>query len=146
MVAQRSMTQHYDFIASAVLLIDTRGIIIGQLRDNKPTINDPGTVSLFGGTLEPNETPLQGAVRELNEETNLSVAAGDLKPFATYLAKTTLGNRVQLLHVYILEGIDASRLEVYEGQGAYEVKGLDDPLIAREAAYPAFAQWFKMKR
>ncbi|MCM0618838.1 NUDIX domain-containing protein [Nocardioides bruguierae] len=58
---------------ASVLLIDPRGWLLLQERDEHPRI-DPECWGLPGGHMEPGETPLEAAVRELEEETGLVVA------------------------------------------------------------------------
>ena len=53
-------------VALAMLQRDGRWLI--QLRDENPTIVAPGCWGLFGGHLEPGETPEQALRRELLEE------------------------------------------------------------------------------
>jgi 8-oxo-dGTP diphosphatase len=53
-------------VALAMLQRDGRWLI--QLRDENPTIVAPGSWGLFGGHLEPGETPEQALRRELLEE------------------------------------------------------------------------------
>lgn len=55
--------------AHAILLVSGRYAL--QLRDNKPTISSPGTWSLFGGMIQPGETPMQTIKREIAEELGL---------------------------------------------------------------------------
>ncbi|MEI8250149.1 MAG: NUDIX hydrolase [Synechococcus sp. ELA057] len=53
-------------VAIAVLVQDQRWLL--QLRDDDPAIVAPGCWGLFGGHLEPRETPLEALSRELQEE------------------------------------------------------------------------------
>jgi 8-oxo-dGTP pyrophosphatase MutT (NUDIX family) len=50
----------------AVLLANGRYVM--QLRDDRPGISDPGVWALFGGRIEPGETPRAALVREIQEE------------------------------------------------------------------------------
>src|SRR5687768_10079203 len=52
-----------------VLLVDDAGRVLMQLRDDIPTIADPGCWVNPGGVIDPGETPEDGARRELLEET-----------------------------------------------------------------------------
>jgi 8-oxo-dGTP diphosphatase len=51
-----------------VVIYDEYGRVLLQKRDQKPTIYFPGLWGLFGGACNKNESPLDAAVRELNEE------------------------------------------------------------------------------
>ena len=52
-----------------IILVNATGQILMQLRDDIPTIADPGCWVVPGGVVDPGETPEDGARRELLEET-----------------------------------------------------------------------------
>ena len=60
-------------ISVTLAIIHQNGKYLMQLRDNIPTIVHPGVWGLFGGHLEPGETPEAGLKRELIEEINYHV-------------------------------------------------------------------------
>ncbi len=60
-------------VALAILYQEKNFLL--QLRDNIPGILYPGQWGLFGGHLEPGETPEEGLKRELLEEINYFVIA-----------------------------------------------------------------------
>lgn len=63
---------HIEHHYAGVLIETEDGRLIGQQRDDKPGIDNPGRVGTFGGTVEKGEDPKQAAWRELvQEETNL---------------------------------------------------------------------------
>ncbi|TIC86597.1 NUDIX domain-containing protein [Nocardioides sp. GY 10127] len=62
---------------ASVLLVDPRGWLLLQERDEHPRI-DPDCWGLPGGHMEPGETPLEAAVRELEEETGLVLSPDEL--------------------------------------------------------------------
>ncbi len=62
-----------------ILLVRKDGSVILQVRDDKPGITNPGLVSTFGGRIESGEEPLEAAVREINEETNLGLKKNQLR-------------------------------------------------------------------
>jgi 8-oxo-dGTP pyrophosphatase MutT (NUDIX family) len=53
-------------VAIAILYRENK--LLMQLRDNIPTILYPGWWGLFGGHIEPGESPLEAVVREITEE------------------------------------------------------------------------------
>ncbi len=135
------MPSNYDTEAAGVILIDPEGNVIAQLRDNKPTINEPGLASFFGGAMELGESPLQGALRELREETNLDLAPNDLQPFTSGVVLRTVDGQRELRHIFIAKNINPNGLTVYEGQGIYIVKDRNDPLIT-PTMKATFDKWF----
>lgn len=70
-------------IVAGVLLIQD-GHYVLQHRDNKRTIAEPDTYSLWGGTVNEQESPLDGAVRELQEETGVQADPASLFPLLDY--------------------------------------------------------------
>ena len=63
-------------VAVALAMLERQGHWLLQLRDDVPTIVAPGCWGLFGGHLDPGETPEQALRRELLEE--IAWVAGDL--------------------------------------------------------------------
>ena len=49
---------------ASTIIIDTRGRLLLQLRDNIPEIRNPGMIGLFGGHRQGDETFLECAVRD----------------------------------------------------------------------------------
>jgi 8-oxo-dGTP pyrophosphatase MutT (NUDIX family) len=68
---------------AGVILVDRRGWILMQERDEHPRI-DPETWGLSGGHLEPGESPEEGALRELEEETGVALSPTDLREVGTF--------------------------------------------------------------
>lgn len=62
---------------AGVVLVDTRGHLLLQERDEHPAI-DPDKWGLVGGHVEPGEDFEAAAYRELSEETEVVAAAGSL--------------------------------------------------------------------
>jgi 8-oxo-dGTP diphosphatase len=63
-----------------VILVDRRGWVLLQERDEHPAI-DPEKWSLCGGHLEEGEEFLDGALRELAEETGVELTPAELELF-----------------------------------------------------------------
>lgn len=90
--------------------------LVFQRRDNKaPT--DPNVLGLFGGSIEKGESPLEGAFRELEEETSLRIPKESIQLLIEASMPTTSGDaKVYLFTVQIPK----APFEVYEGDG-YEL-------------------------
>lgn len=117
---------------AGIFLITKSGQVVGQQRDNKPTIDNPGKVSAFGGTVEDGEDPLTGVLRELtDEETNLKVNRDDVQRLVDDIAWRKLTNEWEVRHSYYTTIDDSllDNLEIYEGDGWAYIQSPDDPNI-----------------
>lgn len=76
-MANKSIKTNLNF--SGVIIERKDKKMLFQLRDNNPLISDPNKWWIFGGGIEPNEKPINAAVRELKEEINLKINKKDLK-------------------------------------------------------------------
>ena len=65
---------------SSIVLVDARGWVLLQERDEHPVI-DPEKWGFPGGMVEPGETYEQAAYRELEEETGIRLDDGGLTQF-----------------------------------------------------------------
>lgn len=114
---------------AGILLIQGDEYIL-QHRDEMPTIAEPGTYSLWGGTLESGEKPEAGALRELKEETGLALDPGQIRQLYSYESvgkgPKSFGKPVRA-HLFIAE-IDAETVvNFYEGQGIVRLPKYDKP-------------------
>ncbi len=73
-----------------------------QLRDNDPRILYPGYWGLFGGHIEPGETPEIAVVRELVEE--ISYSLSQVEKFQVYSDETAIRH---VFHAPLTVGLDA---------------------------------------
>lgn len=108
-----------------VLLVRSDGALVLQQRDQKPGISNPGLVTTFGGHIEFGETPLQAAVREINEETNLNLTADQLTFFGKYHKTLVKHGEDWVVYYFIAQGIDDTGLIVREGSGYVVAHGLE---------------------
>jgi 8-oxo-dGTP pyrophosphatase MutT (NUDIX family) len=124
----QEVSHHY----AGVLLVTESGKLIGQQRDDKSGIDNPGKVATFGGTVEKGESYRYAAWRELvEEETNLKVPESELELFFEDTSWRPLTSELEARHFYILF-INESQLlnmEVYEGLGWAEIEGPNDPKL-----------------
>ncbi|GLY08008.1 NUDIX domain-containing protein [Actinoplanes sp. NBRC 101535] len=96
---------------ACTLLVDRSGALLLQLRDEHAPYY-PNVWGLPGGAIEGEETPEEGAARELWEETSLR-ADGPLRLFA----KQELPEQDRLKH-YFYGGTSATQDDVVLGEGA----------------------------
>ena len=94
-----------------VMLQNPAGEVLLQLRDDDPAIPFPGTWCIPGGHLEPGESSVACAVREVYEEMGLTIAAPDLRLVAaqqrSYGYEHTFWTTVD---------VDPAAIELTEGQ------------------------------
>ncbi|MFE6509860.1 NUDIX domain-containing protein [Nocardioides sp. NPDC057767] len=100
---------------AAVILVDRRGWVLLQERDEHPTIA-PEKWSFCGGHLEPGEDPLAGAVRELEEETEVRVAPEALEPVAVQELRHPETGTDDKIHLYAA-GVDLTDADIVCHEG-----------------------------
>lgn len=99
---------------AGAFIFDPCGQVILQLRDQKAGIDNPGTISVFGGSLEEGESYLAGLRRELKEELNIDINEGDVELLApTEKVENNIKTECQF---YLLRGVDPSSCCVTEGR------------------------------
>lgn len=100
-----------------ILLVRSDGAVILQVRDNKPGISNPGLISSFGGHIEPGEEPIDAAVREINEETNLDLIKDRLQFYRKCRKTREVHGEDWDVYYFAVGGVSEEGLEVYEGAG-----------------------------
>lgn len=100
---------------SLVIIEDFSGRLLLQLRDADKPILDPGMWSLFGGGVEPGETPSCAVVREIHEEIGIHFPPDSFQPFVVTLAHAPGCERVYIYRVKA--DIMPSDIVVSEGAG-----------------------------
>lgn len=99
-----------------IIVLRADGAALLQHRDDIPTINDPGLWVIPGGHLEPGEQPVEGAVREVEEETCYRSSRPRL--LADFHA-TQLGYAGNFRMIFFWDEYDGvQRIECREGQAA----------------------------
>lgn len=124
-----------DRDVAVAVLVSEDGRYLFQQRDDIPDITLPGHWGLFGGGIEPGETPEQALRRELVEE--LAFTAGAIE----HLLSTCYGipaiDRVWRLHFFAVPFTQAQFADMVQQEGAG--KGL---FTAAEAqALPRVSPW-----
>ncbi len=100
-----------------ILLVRSDGAVILQLRDDKPGISNPGLISSFGGHIEDGEEPIDAAVREINEETNLGIIKDQLQSYRTCHKTKEIHGEDWDVYYFAVSDVTEKGLEVYEGAG-----------------------------
>ncbi len=123
-----------------------------QHRDDKPGIDYPGYITLFGGSCQTGEGVKKAAVREIQEELEIILDPSQLKLWRVYDKKPEQNGSAALLHIFIYgAAIDITDLRVKEGQGFNLIHRTDDlakyklTALAREFIPSVFKINFKQK-
>lgn len=101
-------------IAGAIL-VSTTGSLLLQRRDNNPAIFSPNMISIFGGSAETGEDNLLDvAMREIEEETGISLARHKYVSLVDFNNKYPDGRNITG-SFYVLKNIEKSALKISEG-------------------------------
>ena len=124
---------------AGTLVVDGDTLLLIK-RTNPPAA---GSWSLPAGFLEYDEPPVEGAVRELREETNLRTRPEELSLFDTTLVTHPNGTRI-LVIMYRMTA-DATRGAVESGSDAAAARywNLDDLDAAGETLEPGYEETFR---
>jgi 8-oxo-dGTP pyrophosphatase MutT (NUDIX family) len=102
---------------ACALLVDARGRLLLQRRDDIPNILQPGKLCLFGGHREGKETFLECAVREIEEEVGQAIPAVRFVHFATFNGADLDRQGGTLLgEFFVVRDVDPDMLIVTEGR------------------------------
>ena len=137
---------------AAVILPCSYGKVLMQLRDEKEGIVFPGQWGFFSGAVEPDESPLQCAHRELHEELGfivdemypLGVDTADV-PFAIKLHSFYCHLPCAVEKVVLQEGYDLGLFTLQEvnTQQLYSPKaGRDFPVISHPIIFEIARRFF----
>lgn len=104
-------------IGAHAILVDFEGKLILQNRENKPKIDNPGMITMFGGTVNKSETVEEGLKRELKEELEFYPVDGNIKYLNTY-SKTKEKDGIEYsINVFIVRNVNIKNLRLKEGAG-----------------------------
>ncbi len=98
------------------VVFDTKGRLLLQLRDDKPGILFPGMIGLFGGHREGDETFLECATRELEEELSYYIAPERFEHIATRKGKDSeVSGGIVCAEIFIVRDVPVEELTITEG-------------------------------
>jgi 8-oxo-dGTP diphosphatase len=131
--------------AVAIILVNHRGEVLLQLRDNNPNISFANSWTLLGGVLEPHETPEQAAQRELLEETAIH---SNLSHWKTYKRKHQKRKFTIEQHVYTgTTQQETSEMTLGEGQALKFFKREELPTLSIAFDFDILLdKYFKQKK
>jgi 8-oxo-dGTP pyrophosphatase MutT (NUDIX family) len=119
---------------AVVLLVDRQGRILMQQRDSKARTS-ANQWSFPGGSIEPGETPVEAARRELWEETGLRV--GELAPYGVF-TRPAVGNPAAEVEIHAFSAAtDAVQDDVVLGEGQAMVFLTPDEAVSRDLGVTA---------
>lgn len=126
------MTEFVRTQSVGAVLVNSRGQILLQQREDKPELLFPGHWSTFGGAVEPDETPDEAVQRELLEEIELSPA---LTLWQTFEHKYVYRGRPTVVEQFMYYGavaLEADQIALNEGKalGFFSRSDLDTLPIA----------------
>jgi len=124
------------------LLTDPDGRYLMQERDVKPGIFFPGCLSLFGGGIEPDETPVEAMHRELFEELGLRLVSARLEAFGSMVFDWAGASGTRWFYQAGLDEDELNRIRLGEGAALRRMSPRE--LFASDTLSPVDAQavWF----
>jgi 8-oxo-dGTP diphosphatase len=101
---------------AAVVLFDSLGRLLLQLRDNIPNILYPGRIGLFGGHREGDESFLGCVVREVHEELGYYLAPARFKSIARHTGPDfDVPGGAVCAEFFVASDVPVEKLSVTEG-------------------------------
>ena len=133
--------------AAALIVVGSGGHYLMQLRDQKPGIFYPGHWGLFGGAIDPGESPEISLRRELEEELRLRVSG--LRYFTEFAFDFAFCGRGRFIRrFYEVQVAESSLQGLVLGEGADMRAFAAHELLnmTRIVPFDAFAIWLHAAR
>jgi len=133
--------------AAVGLIILDDGRYLCQLRSQKPGIFYPDHWGLFGGAIEPGESPEEGLKRELQEELALEIDSAEyFTEFTFDFGFRGLGRIWRRYYTVPLRNSKLELLHIGEGREFRAFTAIDLLKLQRVVPYDAFAVWLYESR
>lgn len=128
--------------AVVAIILDEDGRYLMQLRDDIPEIPYPGYWGLFGGSVDPGETPGEALARELMEELEFRPReATYFTRFEFDLAPMGLRKCFREFHIVPVTGAELAELVQHEGADMRLFSAEAIFFDAKVTPYDAYALW-----
>lgn len=108
-VATVNMTNYKAHMADCVVVTHDNKILLQKRTEGW---SNAGGLNLFGGHVEDGETPVQGMIRELNEELGARIDRNDVR-FIGAVSEDFTGH-TELVHIFLWHDKDATITGCYE--------------------------------
>jgi 8-oxo-dGTP diphosphatase len=119
------VTDARDLIRVACVILHRDGKVLLQHRDDIPEIRFPGHWAIFGGHVEPGETPEETAIREMEEELGLRLEG----PLPLFFHHTDDSRERFVFHAPLSVGPEQLVLQEGQGMALLGPDELDDRLV-----------------
>jgi 8-oxo-dGTP pyrophosphatase MutT (NUDIX family) len=124
---------------AAIILVESDGYLM-QLRDSKPDIWYPGRWGLFGGSIEPDEAPIDALKRELFEELELEIETAEFFARIDFdIGGLRLRKSYRSYYTVSISRAAEASLVVHEGAGKRLFRGSEILAEPNLTPYDAFA-------
>ena len=134
--------------SSAAIIVNARGELLLQLRDDKESIFFPNHWGCFGGAADPGENYHQALLRELEEEIGISVDAATVAPFITitFTPKPDLKPIERVFFIVMLATETTGSLTLGEGRDVRFFTPVEAMQLANATPYDKFAIWLYLNQ
>lgn len=99
------------------LLLTTDNKLILQQRSSLPYVVNPGSISIFGGTINKGEDLIDGLKRELLEELAMKINVNNITKIGVYEKTKAVDGIDHTSHIFLIKNVKTNELTLKEGIG-----------------------------